>query len=168
RPPARWPPRNRRPPWTGRWLPTGCTGLSTTAGGWPAPGSYWSRRSTRRVRWRRSCFARRTGRWPDGRYSAPATRPRHLCWPDGGRWNAAAGSRGRGPAMSRASGWLGAALQAQTAGQSRRLLTACRRGLEVLDEHRFTLGASELRAQATAHGAELATLAQRHAVRAHR
>ena len=51
---------------------------------------------------------------------------------------------------------------------SRRLLAACRRGLEVLDEHRFTLGASELRAQATAHGAELAALAQRHAARAHR
>ena len=49
-----------------------------------------------------------------------------------------------------------------------RLFAACRRGLEVLDEHRFTLGASELRAQATAHGAELAALAQRHAARARR
>jgi hypothetical protein len=48
------------------------------------------------------------------------------------------------------------------------MLAACRRGLEVLDEHRFTLGASELRAQATVHGAELAALAQRHAVRAGR
>jgi hypothetical protein len=48
------------------------------------------------------------------------------------------------------------------------MLAACRRGLEVLDEHRFTLGASELRAQATAHGAELAALAQRHAAQAHR
>jgi CHAT domain-containing protein len=37
-----------------------------------------------------------------------------------------------------------------------------------LDENRFTLGASELRAQATAHGAELALLAQRHAARGHR
>jgi CHAT domain-containing protein len=37
-----------------------------------------------------------------------------------------------------------------------------------LDEHRFTLGASELRAQATAHGAELAALAQRYAAQAHR
>jgi len=83
-------------------------------------------------------------------------------------FTAVARSRRRGPAMSRASGWLGVALQAQAAGQSRRLLIACRRGLEVLDEYRFTLGASELRAQATAHGAELATLAQRHAVRAHR
>jgi tetratricopeptide (TPR) repeat protein len=81
---------------------------------------------------------------------------------------AAARSRWRGPAMARATGWLGEALRADAAGQPRRLLAACRRGLEVLDEHRFTLGASELRAQATAQGAELATLAQRHAARAHR
>jgi tetratricopeptide (TPR) repeat protein len=79
---------------------------------------------------------------------------------------AAARSRRRGPAMSRASGWLGEALRADAASQPRRLLTACRRGLDVLDEHRFTLGASELRAQATAHGAELAALAQRHAATA--
>jgi hypothetical protein len=48
------------------------------------------------------------------------------------------------------------------------MLAACRRGLAVLDEHRFTLGSSELRAQATAHGAEFAELGQRQAVRAHR
>jgi CHAT domain-containing protein len=81
---------------------------------------------------------------------------------------AAAQSRRRGPAMSRANGWLSEALRAEAAGQSRRLLAACRRGLEILDEHRFTLGASELRAQATAHGAELAAIAQRHAARARR
>jgi tetratricopeptide (TPR) repeat protein len=81
---------------------------------------------------------------------------------------AAAGTRRRGPAMSRAAGWLSEALRAEAAGQPRQLLAACRRGLEVLDEYRFTLGASELRAQATAHGAELAELAQRHALRAHR
>jgi CHAT domain len=81
---------------------------------------------------------------------------------------AAARSRERGPAMSRASGWLAEALQAQAAADSRRLFAACRRGLELLDEHRFTLGASELRAQATAHGAELAALAQRHAAAARR
>jgi len=81
---------------------------------------------------------------------------------------AAARGRRRGPAMARATGWLGEALRADAAGQPRRMLAACRRGLEVLDEHRFTLGASELRAQATAHGAELATLAQRYAARAHR
>ena len=80
---------------------------------------------------------------------------------------AAARSRRRGPAMARASGWLSEALRAEAAANPRRLLTACRRGLEVLDEHRFTLGASELRAQATARGAELAVLAQRHAARTH-
>jgi CHAT domain-containing protein/tetratricopeptide (TPR) repeat protein len=81
---------------------------------------------------------------------------------------AAARDLRRGPAVSRANGWLGVALRAQAAGQTRHLLAACRRGLEVLDEYRFTLGASELRAQATAHGAELAVLAQRHAVGAGR
>jgi tetratricopeptide (TPR) repeat protein len=80
----------------------------------------------------------------------------------------AARSRHRGTPMSRAAGWLGEALLAQAAGNPRRLLSACRRGLAVLDEHRLSFGASELRAQATAHGAELATLAQRHAVHAHR
>ena len=81
---------------------------------------------------------------------------------------AAAGSRRRGPALSRASGWLSEALRAQAAGDTRRLLAACRRGLDLLDEHRFSLGGSELRAQATAHGAELAAMAQRHASQAHR
>ena len=80
----------------------------------------------------------------------------------------AAQSRRRGAALPRASGWLAEALRAEAAGDTRRMLSACRRGLEVLDEHRFTLGASELRAQATAHGAELAALAQRYAARAHR
>jgi hypothetical protein len=81
---------------------------------------------------------------------------------------AAARGRHRGPAMARASGWLAEALRAQAAADPRRLLAACRRGLELLDEHRFTLGASELRALASAHGAELAALAQRHAVQARR
>jgi tetratricopeptide (TPR) repeat protein len=78
----------------------------------------------------------------------------------------AARSRRRGPAMARADGWLSEALRAEAAGQSRRLLAACRRGLDILDEHRHTLGASELRAQATAHGAELSAIAQRYAARA--
>jgi tetratricopeptide (TPR) repeat protein len=79
---------------------------------------------------------------------------------------AAARSRRRGPAMVRASGWLGEALRADATGERRRMLAACGRGLAVLDEHQFTLGASELRARATAHGAELAALAQRHATQA--
>jgi len=79
--------------------------------------------------------------------------------------NVAARSRRRGLAMSRVTGWLAEALRAEAAGDARRLQIACRRGLEVLDQHRWTLGASELRAQATAQGAELAALAQRHAAR---
>jgi tetratricopeptide (TPR) repeat protein len=81
---------------------------------------------------------------------------------------AAAHSRRRGPALSRATGWLSAALRAEAAGQTRQVFSACRHGLAVLNEHRFTLGASELRALATAHGAELAALGQRHAARAGR
>jgi tetratricopeptide (TPR) repeat protein len=83
-------------------------------------------------------------------------------------FGAAASSLRRGPPLSRVSGWIGRAQREQAVGDARRLLAACRRGLAVLDEHRFTLGASELRAQATAHGAELALLAQRHAARAGR
>jgi tetratricopeptide (TPR) repeat protein len=81
---------------------------------------------------------------------------------------ALARTRRRGPALSRVSGWLGEALRAEAAGRPSRMLAACRRGLDVLDEYRLALGASELRAQATVHGAELAALAQRHAARARR
>ena len=81
---------------------------------------------------------------------------------------ALARTRRRGPALSRVSGWLGEALRAEAAGRPDRMLAACRRGLDVLDEYRLTLGASELRAQATVHGAELAALAQRHAAQARR
>jgi tetratricopeptide (TPR) repeat protein len=81
---------------------------------------------------------------------------------------AVARTRRRGPALSRVSGWLGEALRREAADQPGRMLAACRQGLDVLDEHRLTLGASELRAQATVHGAELAALAQRHAAQAGR
>ncbi len=81
---------------------------------------------------------------------------------------AAAQNRRRGVAISRAAGWLGEALLAQAEGEPQRVLTACGRGLDILDQYRWTLGASELRAQATAHGAELAAIAQRHAARLRR
>jgi tetratricopeptide (TPR) repeat protein len=81
---------------------------------------------------------------------------------------AAARNRRRGPALPRVNGWLAEALRAEAASQPGRMLAACRQGLNVLDEHRLTLGASELRAQASVHGAELAALAQRHAARAGR
>jgi tetratricopeptide (TPR) repeat protein len=73
----------------------------------------------------------------------------------------AARSRRSGPPPARVTGWAAQALRAQAAGSARGVLEACRRGLDVLDEHRMTLGASELRARATAQGAELAALAQR-------
>ncbi|MGW5639591.1 CHAT domain-containing protein [Streptomyces sp. NPDC003832] len=73
----------------------------------------------------------------------------------------AARSRHAGPPLARMTGWAAQALRARAAGSGRGVLEACRRGLDVLDDHRTTLGASELRARATAQGAELAALAQR-------
>jgi tetratricopeptide (TPR) repeat protein len=87
----------------------------------------------------------------------PATAERHLA--------AAARARHRGPALARAGGWVAEALRAQAAGQPRRTLDACRHGLAVLAAHRLTLGASELRAHASAHGAELAIVALRTCLR---
>lgn len=79
-----------------------------------------------------------------------------------------AGARHRGPAAARASGWLAHALLAASTGRVLVALAACRRGLDLLDEHQQTLGASELRARVTAQGAELAELAQRTSLRAGR
>ncbi|WP_328785664.1 CHAT domain-containing tetratricopeptide repeat protein [Streptomyces canus] len=73
----------------------------------------------------------------------------------------AARSRLSGPPLARMTGWAAQALWARAVGSDRRVLEACRRGLDVLDDHRTTLGASELRARATAQGAELAGLAAR-------
>jgi tetratricopeptide (TPR) repeat protein len=78
---------------------------------------------------------------------------------------AAAAGRRHGPPLSRAVAWLAEALRAEAVGDAHRLMYACRRGLDVIDEYRSMLGSSELRAQTTAHGAELATLGQRHALR---
>jgi tetratricopeptide (TPR) repeat protein len=78
---------------------------------------------------------------------------------------AAARTRHGGPPLARTTGWLAEALRGE---QPRRLLSACRRGLDLLDEHRLTLGGSELRAQATAQGAELAARAQRACLQARR
>ncbi|MFD9000275.1 CHAT domain-containing protein [Streptomyces sp. NPDC059582] len=72
----------------------------------------------------------------------------------------AARSRHSGPPLARVTGWAAQALSARSAGSGRGVLEACRRGLDVLDDHRMTLGASELRARATEQGAELAALAQ--------
>ena len=78
---------------------------------------------------------------------------------------AAARIRWRGSAASRINGWLAEALRAEAAGNPRRLFGACRRGFEILDQHRLTLGSSELRAQAMAQGSELSQLVLRSALR---
>jgi tetratricopeptide (TPR) repeat protein len=78
---------------------------------------------------------------------------------------AAAAGRRRGLALSRAVAWRAEALRAETVGDRRRLMYSCRRGLDVIDEYRSMLGSSELRAQTTAHGAELANLGLAHALR---
>jgi tetratricopeptide (TPR) repeat protein len=88
---------------------------------------------------------------------------------DAERHLAAAASIGRrGPVPTRAGGWLAEALRAQAANRPDRMLAACRQGLDALDVQRLMLGASELRAQVTVHGSELAALAQRHAARSGR
>ncbi len=93
------------------------------------------------------------GRMPDAR--------RHLA--------AAARTRLRkGSASARADGWLAEGLLAEATANPRRMLGACRRGFDLIEQHLLTLGATELRARATAAGAEFAALAQRHAVRAGR
>ncbi|WP_329297051.1 CHAT domain-containing tetratricopeptide repeat protein [Streptomyces pseudovenezuelae] len=90
-----------------------------------------------------------------------------LGWQDDARRHleVAARSRHSGPPLARMTGWAARALWARAAGSDRRVLEACRRGLDVLDDHRTTLGASELRARATAQGAELAGLAARASLR---
>jgi CHAT domain-containing protein len=77
----------------------------------------------------------------------------------------AARYRRRGPPLPRSRGWLARALQADAQGNARATVIACGRGLDALEEHQLRLGATELRAYGTAHGAELATLAQRNALR---
>ncbi|MDV3219936.1 CHAT domain-containing protein [Intrasporangium sp.] len=81
---------------------------------------------------------------------------------------AAALTRRSGPPLSRAAGWLAAALLASQDGDGRALYSACRRGLDAVDEHRAVLGDFELRALASGHGIELARLAVSAAVRAGR
>ena len=76
----------------------------------------------------------------------------------------AARYRRRQPPLTRSVAWLARALQAEAHDDARATRAACARGLDALDEHQMTLGATELRAYGTAHGGELATLAQRDAL----
>lgn len=80
-------------------------------------------------------------------------------------FQAAASRRYRGSALSRSVGWLAHALAYGADGRSHaRVLAACARGLDALDEHRMTLGSTELRALATEHARALSDLALHHAV----
>ncbi len=76
----------------------------------------------------------------------------------------AAGSRHRGSAIDRVTGWLAQAMLCDVEGRPRAMLAACARGLDVLDEYRISLGATEARATATTHGRDLVRLALRYAV----
>jgi CHAT domain-containing protein len=73
--------------------------------------------------------------------------------------------RRRPSGLVRVTGWHAHALRSELRNDSSGVLRACRYGLDALDEHRASLGSSELRALATRHGDELATLAMRHAAR---
>jgi tetratricopeptide (TPR) repeat protein len=77
----------------------------------------------------------------------------------------AAWARRRGPPLTRSVAWLARALQADARANARATVAACTRGLDALEEHQIRLGATELRAYGTAHGAEFATLAQHDALR---
>ena len=67
--------------------------------------------------------------------------------------------------LVRATGWQARVLRRESESDRRGVLAACRRGLDALDEHRASLGSSELRAMAARHGDELASVALRHAGR---
>jgi CHAT domain-containing protein/tetratricopeptide (TPR) repeat protein len=76
-------------------------------------------------------------------------------------WLTAADSRRRGSALRRAASWLARARLAQLDGDRGHILRACDAGLDVLEAHARSLGSTELRASATAHGRELAGMAVR-------
>ncbi len=67
--------------------------------------------------------------------------------------------------QARSTGWLARAVLAEAEGRHSAMLAACSQGLELINLHLGTLGATELRAQATALGSDFARLALRHAVR---
>ncbi len=76
----------------------------------------------------------------------------------------AAAERHRGPVQVRTWAWHAAALERLARGDRRGANAAIAAGLRVLEAHRTTLGATELRAHASGHGEELATLGLRLAV----
>ncbi len=81
------------------------------------------------------------------------------------RLRRAAGARNRGPALARTTGWLAQELAEEAGGSGTGVVRAARAGLRVLDEHRLSLGATELRAHATSHGTVVGAGALRQVVR---
>ena len=73
-------------------------------------------------------------------------------------------ARRRGPALVRSRAWYAEALMRLSGGNRGGASNAARCGLRVLDEHRATLGATDLRAYASGHRSELAALGLRIAV----
>jgi hypothetical protein len=76
----------------------------------------------------------------------------------------AARVRGVSPAPVRVRAWHATALLRQLDGDRRGVRSALRTGLRVVDAHRATLGATELRARAAGHGTELASIGLRMAL----
>ncbi|MBN6052405.1 CHAT domain-containing protein, partial [Nonomuraea sp. RK-328] len=70
----------------------------------------------------------------------------------------AARPRFGGPALTRARAWHATALLRLTRGNERGAATAARAGLRVLDEHRATMGATDLRAYSGQYRLDLAAL----------
>lgn len=71
----------------------------------------------------------------------------------------AARARRAPAARARAEGWLATALLRHAEGDPRGALRAVAAGLRAVEQHRSTLGASELRARASLHGLDLSRLA---------
>jgi len=71
---------------------------------------------------------------------------------------AAARARSRGTAVERADAWQATAMLRRAEGDRRGARRAVTAGLDVVERHRATLGATELRAGVSAHGIELARL----------
>lgn len=73
-------------------------------------------------------------------------------------------ARHRGPASRRAKAWFATALLRRDDGRLRSSSDAAARGLDILDDHRSTLTATDLRARVSALGVDLARVGQRNAL----
>jgi tetratricopeptide (TPR) repeat protein len=85
-----------------------------------------------------------------------------------GQLEEAARARGHGPATLRARAWHAEALLRAARGDRPGATRAVRAGLRILNEHRATLGATDLRAFASGHRTELAELGLRMALQGRR